>query len=160
VDVALGVVLGMVLAASLAAGWRLIRPPRVLDPGGAAMQGAVHAATTILPHLRRGLTPDSAESAAPPLRALTGADAVALAGRDALLAFDGPGHDHHRGGDPLETLVPARREERVHVEPRLACAEPGCPLRSAIVAPLTVRGARIGALVALYERPGRVRLEE
>ena len=55
-DVALGIVLGMVLAASLAAGWRLIRAPRVIDPGGAAMQRAVHAATAILPHLRRGLT--------------------------------------------------------------------------------------------------------
>jgi two-component system LytT family sensor kinase len=159
-DVALGVVLGMVLAASLAAGWRLIRAPRVLDPGGAAMQRAVHAATTILPHLRRGLTPESAGSAAPALRILTGADAVALAGPDALLAFDGPGADHHHAGDPPEALVPARREERVHVEPRLACTRPGCPLRSAIVAPLTVRGSRVGALVALYERPGRVRLEE
>jgi GAF domain-containing protein len=152
--------LGMVLAASLAAGWRLIRPQRVLDPGGAAMQRAVHAATTILPHLRRGLTPDSAASAAPPLRILTGGDAVALAGPDALLVFDGPGADHHAAGDPLDTLVPARREDRIHVEPRLACAEPGCPLRSAIVAPLAVRGTRVGALVALYERPGRVRVEE
>ena len=33
-------------------------------------------------------------------------------------------------------------------------------LRSAIVAPLAVRDRRIGALVALYDRPGRVRLEE
>jgi two-component system LytT family sensor kinase len=159
-DVALGVVLGMVLAASLAAGWRLIRAPRVLDPGGAAMQRAVHAATAILPHLRRGLTPESAASAAPPLRILTGADAVALIGPDALLAFDGTGADHHRPGDPPGALVPSRREERLHVEPRLACAEASCPLRSAIVAPLTVRERRVGALVALYERPGRVRLEE
>jgi two-component system LytT family sensor kinase len=160
VDVALGVVLGMVLAASLAAGWRLVRAPRVIDPGGVSMQRAVHAATTILPHLRRGLTAESAASAAPPLRILTGADAVALAGPDTLLACTGPGAGHHRAGDPVETLVPARREERVHVEPKLACAEPGCPLRSAIVAPLTVRGRRVGLLVALYERPGRVRLEE
>ncbi len=159
-DVALGVVLGMVLAASLVAGWRLIRPPRVLDPGGAAMQRAVHAATAILPHLRRGLTPDSAAPAAPPLRILTGADAVALVGADALLAFDGPGADHHHAGDAPDALVPSRREERVHVEPRLSCTHPGCPLRSAIVAPLTVRGSRVGALIALYERPGRVRLEE
>jgi len=160
VDVALGVVLGMVLAASLAAGWRLIRVPRVLDPGGAAMQRAVHAATTILPHLRRGLGVDSAGPAAAPLLVLTGADAVALCGPDALLAFEGPGGDHHRAGDALDRLVPPRREERVHVEPRLACARPGCPLRSAIVAPLIVRGDRVGALVALYERPGRLRLEE
>ena len=37
---------------------------------------------------------------------------------------------------------------------------PGCPLRSAIVAPLVVRDRRVGALVALYDRPGRLRLEE
>ncbi len=161
VDVALGVVLGMVLAASLAAGWRLIRAPRVIDPGGAAMQRAVHAATTILPHLRRGLGPESAASAAGPLRTLTGADAVALAGTgDALLAFAGPGSDHHRAGDPLDALIRAHRDERVHVEPRLPCAHPGCPLRSAIVAPLAVRERRVGLLIALYERPGRVRLEE
>ena len=48
----------------------------------------------------------------------------------------------------------------MHVEPRLPCTHPGCPLRSAIVAPLAVRERRIGVLVALYERPGRVRLEE
>ena len=85
-DVVLGVVLGMVLAASLAAGWRFVSAPRrVLEPGGAAMQRAVHAATAILPHLRRGLTTESAESAAPALLVLTGADAVALAGPGPLL---------------------------------------------------------------------------
>src|SRR5215217_1216129 len=150
-DVVLGVVLGMVLAASLAAGWRFVSTPRrVLDPGGAAMQRAVHAATAILPHLRRGLTRETAAAAAPALRILTGADAV--------LACEGA--EHHHAGDPLESLVPARREDRVHVEPRVPCAEPGCPLRSAIVAPLAVRDRRVGVLVALYERPGRVRLEE
>jgi two-component system LytT family sensor kinase len=160
-DVVLGVLLGMVLAASLAAGWRFVSAPRrVLEPGGAAMQRAVHAATTILPHLRRGLTTESAESAAPALRVLTGADAVALAGADELLAYEGAGADHHGAGDPLESLVPARREDRVHVEPRVSCAVPGCPLRSAIVAPLALRDRRIGVLVALYDRPGRVRLEE
>ena len=142
-DVALGVVLGMVLAASLAAGWRLDPARRAcIDPASAAMQRAVHAATTILPHLRRGL---HAETSARPrrrtLRTLTGADAVALAGRDALLAFDGPGAGHHRAGDPLERLVPARREERVHVEPRLRlrrAAAARCAPRSS--RPLTVRG--------------------
>jgi two-component system LytT family sensor kinase len=160
-DVVLGVVLGMVLAASLAAGWRFVSAPRrVLEPGSAAMQGAVHAATAILPHLRRGLTSESAESAAPALLVITGADAVALAGPGELLAYAGAGAEHHRGGDPLESLVPARREDRVHVEPRIACTVPGCPLRSAIVAPLAVRDRRVGVLVALYERSGRVRLEE
>ena len=52
------------------------------------------------------------------------------------------------------------RDDRVRVEPRLRCEHPGCPLRSAIVAPLTVQDRRIGALVAFYDRPGRLRLEE
>ena len=112
----------------------------MFDPGGAAMQRAVHAATTILPHLRRGLTPDSAGSAAPALRVLTGADAVALVGRDALLAFDGAGDDHHAAGDQLEALVPARREDaRARRAAARAAPRRGCPLRSAIVAPLVVR---------------------
>jgi two-component system, LytTR family, sensor kinase len=160
VDVALGVVLGLALAASLAAGWRLVRAPRVQDPSSSAMQAAVHAATSLLPYLRRGLTTESAEPAAPHLRVLVGAGAIALADGERLLAFDGLGAGHHRPGDPLKPLVGDARDDRVRVEPRLHCEEPGCPLRSAIVAPLTVRDRRVGALVALYDRPGRLRLEE
>ncbi|MGH2970102.1 MAG: sensor histidine kinase [Solirubrobacteraceae bacterium] len=160
-DVALGVVLGLALAASLAAGWRLVAAPRrVLDPESSVMQGAVHAATSVLPHLRRGLTAESAQPAALHLRVLTGAQAVAVAGPDTLLAFDGEGADHHRPGDPLDELTGVTDAERVRVEPRLSCGHPGCPLRSAIVAPLLVQERRVGALVALYDRPGRVRLEE
>ena len=160
VDVALGVLLGLALAASLAAGWRLVRAPRVQDPSSSAMQGAVHAATSLLPHLRRGLGADSAPPAAPHLRMLTGAAAIAIADGERLLAFDGIGGDHHRPGDPLTALAGEVRDDRVRVEPRLHCVRPGCPLRSAIVAPLTVRDRRVGALVALYDRPGRLRLEE
>ena len=160
VDVALGVILGLALAASLAAAWRLVHAPRVQDPSSSAMQGAVHAATSLLPHLRRGLGPDSAPPAAPHLRVLIGASAVALADAGELLAFDGAGADHHRPGDALATLVGDVGDDRVRVEPRLDCAHPGCPLRSAIVAPLAVQDRRIGALVALYDRPGRLRLEE
>jgi len=155
------VLLGMVLAASLAAGWRLAaRPRRVIDPESSAMQAAVHAATSTLPHLRRGLDESSARQAAPHLRVLTGAAAVAIAEPDRLLAFDGVGSDHHRAGDPLDSLVPSRREDRVHVEPRLRCEHPGCPLRTAIVAPLVVQERRVGALVACWDLPGRLRLEE
>jgi two-component system LytT family sensor kinase len=160
VDVALGVVLGLALAASLAAGWRLVRAPRVQDPSSSAMQGAVHAATSLLPHLRRGLGPEHARPAAPHLRVLVGAGAIALADGERLLAFDGLGADHHRPGDTLAALAGEVRDDRVRVEPRLHCEHPGCPLRSAIVAPLVVQERRVGALVALYERAGRLRLEE
>jgi len=160
-DVVLGVVLGMVLAASLAAAWRLLRAPRrVLDPGGAAMQAAVHAATAILPHLRRGLSAESAAPAVAHLRVLTGASAVALADGGVLLAFDGAGDDHHRAGDPVAGLIRPHRDARVHIESRLTCEHPDCPLRSAIVAPLVIRDRRVGTLIAGFERLGRLRLEE
>ena len=96
-DVALGVLLGMVLAASLWAGWRLVAAPRrVIDPGSVAMQSAVHAAISLLPHLRQGLGRDTAGPAAVQLRLLTGADSVAVADANTLLACDGAGADHHR----------------------------------------------------------------
>jgi two-component system LytT family sensor kinase len=132
----------------------------VQDPSSSAMQRAVHAATSLLPHLRRGLGPASAPPAAPHLRVLTGAHAVALADTERLLAFDGAGSDHHHPDDPLAALAGDVRPDRVRVEPRLHCDHPGCPLRSAIVAPLVVRERRVGALVALYDRPGRMRVEE
>ena len=160
-DVALGVVLGLALAASLAAGLAARR--RAAARAGSrelGMHGAVHAATSVLPHLRRGLTADSAPPAAPLLRMLTGAQAVALADRDTLLAFDGvgrrpppAGRRAGRAGRPGGGEPRARRAAA-------ALRAPGLPLRSAIVAPLVVQERRVGALVALYDRPGRVRLEE
>jgi two-component system, LytTR family, sensor kinase len=157
-DVALGMLIGVALAASLAAGWRLVAAPRrVIAPEGVAMQTAVHAATSLLPHLRQGLTADTARPAARALRVLTGASAVALADDRALLAFDGAGADHHQAGHELGELA---SEDRVRVEPRFGCPQADCPLRSAIVAPLVVQDRRVGALVAYYDRPGRLRLEE
>jgi two-component system LytT family sensor kinase len=161
VDVVLGVVIGLGLAASAWAASRLIAGPRrVLSPEGVAMQAALHAATATLPHLRTGLSSDSAGAAIGHLRALLQAPAVALADREAILAFDGVGHEHHHGGDPLGDLLVSGRDERVHVETHLQCSEPLCPLKAAIVAPLVVGGTRVGSLIALYTSGGRLRIED
>jgi two-component system, LytTR family, sensor kinase len=155
-DVALGMVLGMVVAVSLGAGWRLVfTRGRVLAPEAAAMQAAVHAATSLLPPLRQGLTAETARPAVRALRVLTGAQAVALAAEGTLLAFDGAGADHHRAGDPLATLT--GRADRVHVERH---SHDDCPLQRALAAPLLVHERRVGTLVALYDRPARLRLED
>src|SRR5918997_5539001 len=77
VDVVLGVVIGLGLAASAWAASRLISGPRrVLSPEGVAVQAALHAATATLPHLRRGLSRESATEAIGHLRALLQAPAV------------------------------------------------------------------------------------
>jgi two-component system, LytTR family, sensor kinase len=161
VDVFLGFVAGLAVAASAAAGVKLLRMPRtVLSPEGHAMQAALHAATATLPHLRRGLTPETAGRAAPHLLELTQAAAVALTDGNRVLAFVGAGADHHRSGDDAAWVAAGEHHDRARVDTRLACRHPDCPLRVAVVVPLTAPGARAGTLVALYDRPGRLQPED
>ena len=157
--VALGFVLGVVVAISAAAALRFVLAPRrVLNPEGQAMQVAVHAATATLPHLRRGLDAETARKAVGHLRALVQADAVALADRETVLAMAGEGADRFAGG-PLAELVAEGRDDRVHVEPRLDCG-PGCALQAAAVAPLSAGGRRIGSLVAAWSPGHRLGVED
>ena len=100
-DLALGVLLGAGLAAIVVVAWRTMRAPREADLPASGMQSALHAATSTLPYLRRGLTPRSAELAVPHLRALTGAAAIALADTRAVLAIEGEGREQVRPGDLL-----------------------------------------------------------
>jgi two-component system, LytTR family, sensor kinase len=160
-DVILGFVIGVGVAASALAAIRLLRmPKRVLSPEGHAMQAALHAATATLPDLRRGLSAYSAARAAPHLLELTQAAAIALADSEHVLAFVGAGDHRHAGGDAVETLHAGGRSDGVHVEPRLDCGRDDCPLRAAVVVPLVVQNARVGSLYAFYTRPGRIRPED
>jgi two-component system, LytTR family, sensor kinase len=150
-DVVLGLLLGIALTAAALAAARLVTAPRrVLAPGDEAMRAALHAATATLPHLRQGLSAESAARSVGHLRRLTQASALAIADRDRILAIDGAGDGVPRAGDALEEFVTAGRDDRLHVEPQAA----------AVVAPLTVQGERVGSLVAYFRDPGRVRPED
>lgn len=158
---ALGVVLGAGLAVIVLFVWRGVRAPREADtPASAGMQSALHAATSTLPHLRLGLSPRTAERALPHLRKLTGAAAIALADPRAVLAIDGEGREQVRPGDLLSRLLEKTPDHRVHVVPRLISSDPTCPLRSAVLAPLTVQGRRAGTLIMFYRVSGRPRPAE
>src|SRR5207302_3740694 len=136
---------GAGLAAVVVAAWRAIRAPRAdRTPMAVGMQSALHAATSTLPHLRRGLNARTAEAAVPHLRALTGAAAIALADNRAVLAIDGEGREQVRPGDLLSRLLARTPDHRVHVVPKLISSDPTCPLRSAVLAPLVVQGKRAG----------------
>ena len=124
------------------------------------MQSALHAATSTLPHLRRGLHSRSASQAVPHLLALTGAAAIALADTRAVLAIEGEGREQVRPGDLLSRLLERTPDDRMHVVPRLVSSDPACPLRSAVMAPLTVQGRRAGTLIAFYRGQGRPRGSE
>jgi two-component system LytT family sensor kinase len=154
-DLALGVGLGIGIAAIVLAVWRAMRAPSTAGIPEAAMQAALHAATTTLPHLRKGLTGRNAERAVPHLRALTGAAAIALADTRAVLAIDGEGRDQVRPGDLLSRLLDRAGDNRLHIVPRLVSSDPTCPLRSAVLAPLLAQGKRIGTLIAFYRTVGR-----
>jgi two-component system, LytTR family, sensor kinase len=159
VGVVLGVLIGFAIAASLYAVFRLLSGPhRVISPERQAMQAALHEAMATLPQLRKGLSPHSAAAAAPHLRALTQAPAIALLDGSKVLAFEGDGADHHVPGSLLP--VDRGRDGRVHVQPRFRCGEPGCPLRAAIAAPLMVQGESVGTFAAFYRDGGRLRPED
>jgi two-component system, LytTR family, sensor kinase len=154
-DLALGVVLGIGLAAALSAVWRAMRGPRMRGIPEDAMQAALHAATATLPNLRRGLSGRTAERAVPYLRALTGAAAIALADTRAVLAIEGEGREQVRPGDLLSRLLERARDNRLHIVPRLVSSDPTCPLKSAVLAPLVAQDQRIGTLIAFYRSVGR-----
>jgi two-component system LytT family sensor kinase len=154
-DLALGVVLGIGIAAALAAVWRAMHGSGTRGIPEDAMRAALHAATATLPHLRRGLNSRTAERAVPYLRALTGAAAIALADTRAVLAIDGEGREQVRPGDLLSRLLERTGDDRLHIVPRLVSSDPTCPLRSAVLAPLVAQDKRIGTLIAFYRSVGR-----
>jgi two-component system, LytTR family, sensor kinase len=154
-DLALGVVLGIGIAAALAAVWRAVRGSGRTGVPEDAMRAALHAATATLPNLRRGLNGRTAERAVPNLRALTGAAAIALADTRAVLAIDGEGREQVRPGDLLSRLLERTGDDRLHIVPRLVSSDPTCPLRSAVLAPLVAQDKRIGTLIAFYRSVGR-----
>ena len=146
-DVLLGVLLGVVLTASAIAVGRLAAPRRVLAPGEEGVRSALHAAAATLPHLRRGLTRESAGKAIGHLHALTQADGVVIDDGDVVLAARGL-----RTGETPPAWLPD--SDRVAVERGPA------PFGNAVVAPLVVGGERIGRLTAFYGTERRLRPED
>jgi LytS/YehU family sensor histidine kinase len=116
-----------------------------------------------------GLTDEVVDQAVALLLPLLGGDAVSITDRHRMLAFAGPGHDHHARGSPLYT--PTResvlRTGRTRVvwgrgEDLIGCPESGCPLRSAAIAALSVGGEVTGS-VTVYsttDDPPRAELVE
>jgi two-component system, LytTR family, sensor kinase len=149
VTLALVVILVVAVAASAYGAWRLIvSPRRVLSPERETMRDALLHATATLPHLRRGLDASSARAAAPHLRMLTQAVAVAITNADRVLADDGVATQQV---SPERLLELSRRvvDGRVHVEPRVDPARSKAHECAAVVAPLIIQDHHVGSLIAL-----------
>ncbi|MCW2778600.1 MAG: yehU [Frankiales bacterium] len=147
----LGVVCGALLALLAVRVAHALRSRRAF---GTAAQRATHAAlhevSLAAPHLRSGLTAEAAVRSAAHLRPLLGSPALSVVDAEALLAWHGVG-DHH-AGEALVLAADVLSTGRSTVA-RTSCADPDCPVRAAVVAPLLVDDRVVGALTAYAPSP-------
>ena len=129
-----------------------MRDGSVLGSGPAAAILEIVAITT--PVLREGLTPAAAQLLAREAQERLGYAALAVSDRSQVLAHVGLAADHHGAGTAAPPgAVQAMDEERVARLPagwRHGCTST-CPLRSAVVGPLIVRGRAVGSIIAFSE---------
>jgi len=109
----------------------------------------LHTASLASKHLHEGLTAQGASKAAKHLRAMLGTQAIAVCDKESTLAWDGTG-THHRdqvGRHAAEVLTSGRT---VVLDAKdVACGDPTCPIRTAILAPV-VSEDRVMAVLAAY----------
>jgi two-component system LytT family sensor kinase len=148
-----GVVVAVITAAVAGAlVWHLARNRRDLGtPVDRATFATLHTASLAAPPLREGLTPAGAQRSARHLRVLLGTAAVALTDGERVLTWDGAGDQHaaYALAHAHETLSSGRT--LVLGADKVACDEPNCPVRVAVVAPLTSEDRVVGTLAAYGE---------
>ncbi|WP_018255020.1 sensor histidine kinase [Salinispora mooreana] len=153
----LSAVVGVVtLATALAATLVAVLRPRGHRTIATATQRAtyevLHTAGLAAEPLRAGLTAANAAKAVRHLRALVGAVGLALTDTAALLALDGRGAHHQAQLVAAARRVAAAGRSTVLGEAELPCDRVDCPVRGAVVAPLTGADRRVvGALLAIAD---------
>ncbi len=117
-------------------------------PTDRATFATLHTASLAAPHLREGLTPTGASRAAKHLRTLLGVSAVALTDASTTLAWDGAGSHHSRAAAVHADRVLRTGRTVVLEGAQIACGAPDCPIRTAVVSPVTGEDRVVGALIA------------
>jgi two-component system LytT family sensor kinase len=119
----------------------------------------LHTASLMTAALRSGLTAATAEESVRHISALLSAPAVALTDTEGLLAWDGARPAHGRHAPALAHVAADEGATTVVPHARFDCGDAQCPLRQAILAPLTVEDRVVGSLqvYAAATSAGRVR---
>src|SRR4051794_5028420 len=117
----------------------------------------LHTAGQAAKGLRGGLTAAGAGRAIRHLRPLLGASALALTGPEGTLAVDGPGHAHPVDPFVHGSVALAAGRTVVLGRDEMGCPA-GCPVRTAVVAPLTDGGTAVGTLIAYAHQPSAILL--
>ncbi|MER7461053.1 histidine kinase [Micromonospora sp. NPDC126480] len=140
------------LAAALFAVVRLRGRRGIATATQRATYEVLHTAGLAAEPLRAGLTAANAAKAVRHLRALVGAVGLALTDTAGLLALDGRGTHHEAQLVGAARRVMAAGRSTVLGEAELRCDRVDCPVRGAVVAPLTgVDGRVVGALLAVAD---------
>lgn len=126
-----------------------------------AVDFTLQIANETLPFLRRGLNEETAAKIAEIIQKISDVAAIALTDGEKVLAYIGAGDDHHKAGGPIlteATRIALLKGELKVVENRrdLRCPFSGCPLESAVIAPLKCKGKVVGTLKLYQTEQGRV----
>jgi two-component system LytT family sensor kinase len=133
--------------------WPGLRRPHLGTEADRATFRTLHSASLASPALREGLTRESAERSIRHLHALLGTPALALTDTEGLLAWDGPGQHHQHQSATLARATVERGSTRLFDRGDLACDEPGCEIRTALVSTLVVEERIIGTLQVFAPYP-------
>jgi two-component system, LytTR family, sensor kinase len=118
------------------------------SPADRATFQTLHTASLAAPPLRGGLTEQGAQKAVRHLRELLGSAAVAITDGERLLAWDGTG-DHHAQAAVAHAHKTMRTGRTDVLDPELvACLHLDCPVKRAVVVPLTTDDRVVGTLAA------------
>jgi two-component system LytT family sensor kinase len=109
----------------------------------------LHTASLAAKHLHEGLTEQGAAKAAKHLRAMLGTQSVALCDNTSTLAWDGTGTHHRDQVWRHASEVLSSGHTVVLGAKEVACGDPTCPIRTAILAPV-VSDERVVAALAVY----------
>ncbi|PZM96602.1 MAG: sensor histidine kinase [Actinobacteria bacterium] len=142
------------LAVAVYAVVRLRSRRSIATPTQRATYQVLHTAELAAEPLRAGLTRAGAAKAVRHLRALVGAPGLALVDGSAVLAVDGVGGHHEEHFVTAAQRAIAARRSTVLRHSELRCDRDNCPVRGAVVAPLTSpEGKAMAALVAVADEP-------
>jgi len=148
----LGIVIFTAIAL-LCLAWALARSVRrhreFGSPVDRATYDTLHTASLASQHLGDGLTPQGASRAAKHLRAMLGTEAIALCDNASTLAWDGAGAHHRTEVWRHASDVLASGRTVVLDANDVACDDPDCPIRTAVLAPV-ISDDRVVAALGAY----------
>lgn len=126
---------------------------------------ALKIAELILPHLKLGLNPQTAQIAARILLKELKAAAVAVADTEQILAHIGMEADHHLPGENIQSPLARRAIQTGNVQVGLGkehinCGYPECGLGAILIVPISQAGQTIGIFKLYYKRPQQIRKVE